>query len=97
METSLILKIAFAFVSIAFAIVWGLTLNGLMMKIVARVHGRFGPPIWQPFLDIIKNNGKRTAVSHGIMFYLGPVFRIAGGMGTFLFIPVLFGSVVFGN
>lgn len=97
METSLILKIVFAFVSVAFAIVWGLTLNGLMMKIVARVHGRFGPPIWQPFLDIIKNNGKRTAVSHGIMFYLGPVFRIAGGMGTFLFIPVLFGSVVFGN
>jgi len=97
METSLILKIAFAFVSIAFAIVWGLTLNGLMMKIVARVHGRFGPPVWQPFLDIIKNNGKRTAVSHGIMFYLGPVFRIAGGMGTFLFIPVIFGSVIFGN
>lgn len=97
METSLILKIAFAFVSIAFAIVWGLTLNGLMMKIVARVHGRFGPPVWQPFLDIIKNNGKRTAVSHGIMFYLGPVFRIAGGMGTFLFIPVIFGSIVFSN
>lgn len=97
MESTLIMGILYAFISIGFAILWGLTLNGLMLKVVARVHGRFGPPIWQPFIDILKNNGKREAVSHGIMFYLGPVFRIAGGMGTFLFIPVLFGSVVFGN
>ncbi len=97
METTLAKGIMYAFISVGFAIIWGLTLNGVMMKIVARVHGRFGPPIWQPFIDIIKNNAKRTAVSHGIMFYLGPVFRIAGGMGTFLFIPVLYGSTVFGN
>jgi NADH-quinone oxidoreductase subunit H len=31
------------------------------------------------------------------MYYLGPVFRIAGGMGTFLFIPLIYGSVVFAN
>jgi NADH-quinone oxidoreductase subunit H len=31
------------------------------------------------------------------MFYLGPVFRLAGGIGTLMFIPVIFGSPVFGN
>ncbi len=75
----------------------GVTLNGIVHKIFARVQGRLGPPVWQPFLDIIKNNSIRTAISHGVMFYLGPVFRIAGGIGTYMFIPVLFGSVYFSN
>lgn len=87
----------YALISLAVITVYGLTLTGLVWKIVARVHGRVGPPIWQPFLDIIKNNAKRTAISHGIMFYLGPVFRIAGGIGTYLFIPAIYGSVVFSN
>ena len=72
-------------------------MNGIVRRVVAKVHGRIGPPLWQPFVDIIKNNAKRTAISHGIMFYLGPVFRIAGGIGTFLFIPIIFGSTFFAN
>lgn len=76
---------------------YGLLLMGTMARIRARVQGRIGQPVWQPYIDIIKNNAKRTAVSHGVMFYLGPVFRLAGGLGTFLFIPVIFGSVVFSN
>ena len=90
-------NIFYLLISVAFITVYGLTLNGIVRKIVARAHGRLGPPVWQPFLDIIKNNAKRTAISHGIMFYLGPVFRLAGGLGTYLFIPVIFGSVVFSN
>ncbi len=76
---------------------YGILLTGTVARIVARVHGRYGIPVWQPYLDIIKNNAKRTAVMHGIMFYLGPVFRLAGGVGTYLFIPAIFGSTVFSN
>ena len=94
---SISLKIIWAFISLGVVTIWGLTLTGIVAKIFARVQGRLGPPVWQPFIDIIKNNAKRTAVSHGIMFYLGPVFRIAGGIGTYMFIPVLFGSVYFSN
>ncbi len=90
-------KLLWAFISLGVVTVWGLTLTGIVMKIFARVQGRLGPPVWQPFIDIIKNNAKRTAISHGIMFYLGPVFRIAGGIGTYMFIPVLFGSLYFSN
>jgi len=94
---SLAIKIFWAFVSLGVVTVWGLTLGGIIYKIFARVQGRLGPPVWQPFINILKNNAIRTGVSHGIMFYLGPVFRIAGGIGTYMFIPVLFGSVYFSN
>ena len=91
------LKLLWAFISLGVVTVWGLTLGGLVQIIFARVQGRIGPPVWQPFIDIFKNNMKRTSVSHGIMFYLGPVFRIAGGIGTYMFLPVLFGNVYFSN
>ncbi len=94
---SIAVKLIWAFISLGVVTVWGLTLNGIVYKIFARVQGRLGPPVWQPFIDIIKNNAKRTGITHGIMFYLGPVFRIAGGIGTYMFIPVLFGSVYFSN
>ena len=94
---SIPIKLIWAFISLGVVTVWGLTLTGIVAKIIARVQGRLGPPVWQPFIDIIKNNAKRTAISHGIMFYLGPVFRIAGGIGTYMFIPVLLGSVYFSN
>jgi NADH-quinone oxidoreductase subunit H len=76
---------------------YGLILTGVVARIVARVHGRYGIPVWQPYIDIIKNNAKRTAISHGVMFYLGPVFRLAGGVGTYLFIPAILGSRLFSN
>lgn len=94
---SIVFKIIWAFVSLGVVTIWGLTLTGIVMKIFARVQGRLGPPVWQPFIDIFKNNAKRTAVTHGIMFYLGPVFRLAGGIGTYMFIPVIFGSQYFSN
>ncbi len=93
----IMIKILYAVISVIVATVYGLTLGGVVQKIYARVHGRFGPPVWQPFIDIIKTHGKRVSISHGIMFYLGPVFRFAGGLGTYLFIPVIYGSVVFAN
>lgn len=90
-------SLIYAFLSLAFAITWGLLMFGIIYKIVARVHGRFGPPVWQPFIDIIKNNAKRTMISHGYMFFFGSVFRLAGGLGLYLFMPVLYGSVIFAN
>jgi len=97
MDIQLLISIGNSILSLFIIILWGLLMNGIVMKIVARVHGRFGPPVWQPFLDIIKNNAKRTMIAHGTMFFLGPVFRIAGGIGTYLFIPVLFGVSMFSN
>ncbi|MCF7953981.1 MAG: NADH-quinone oxidoreductase subunit H [Spirochaetales bacterium] len=76
---------------------YGLLLGGTMARVRAKVQGRIGQPVWQPYIDIIKNNVLRTGIHHGVMFYLGPVFRLAGGLGTYLFIPAVYGSVVFSN
>jgi NADH-quinone oxidoreductase subunit H len=76
---------------------YGLIMGAFIERIIAKVQGRVGIPYSQPFINILKNIFKRTAVSHGVMFYLGPVFRMAGGIGTLAFIPVIYGSEVFGN
>ena len=76
---------------------YGLLVGAFIERIIAKVQGRIGIPYKQPFINILKNFFKRTAISHGIMFFLGPVFRIAGGIGTLAFIPVLYGSEMFSN
>jgi len=76
---------------------YGLFMGALIERIIAKVQGRIGIPYSQPVINILKNLFKRTAISHGVMFYLGPVFRIAGGVGTLAFIPVIYGSETFAN
>ncbi len=92
METILI-KIGYALASLFLIFNYGLLLIGFTMKIIARVHGRIGPPVWQPYIDIVKTLSMRTAISHGVMYYLGPVFRFTGGIGLYLLIPAVYGSV----
>ncbi|MCD6501795.1 NADH-quinone oxidoreductase subunit H [bacterium] len=97
MNQPLIIKLGYAVLSVLAMTTYGLLLAGVVARIIAKAQSRIGIPIWQLYLDIIKNLAKRTSVSHGIMFYLGPIFRLAGGLGTYLFIPAIFGSTVFSN
>lgn len=92
-----LVRSGYAALSVGVAAVYGILLSGIIARTLARVQGRIGVPVWQTFIDIFKNAAKRTAVSHGTMFYLGPVFRIAGGIGTLVFIPLRYDSEVFGN
>jgi len=94
---TLLARIGFAALTAFIMFNYGILLMGSMARIRARVQGRIGIPIWQGYIDIIKNNARRWTISHGLMFYLGPVFRLAGGLGTLMFIPVVYQSVVFGN
>ncbi len=91
------IKAGYTLISLFVITNYGLLLMGTMARVRAKVQGRIGQPVWQPYIDIIKNNTRRTAVFHGVMFYLGPVFRLAGGLGTYLFIPAVYGSLVFAN
>ncbi|MBL7005876.1 MAG: NADH-quinone oxidoreductase subunit H [Spirochaetia bacterium] len=93
----ILLKALYTLISLFVITNYGLLLGGTMARVRAKVQGRIGQPVWQPYIDIIKNNFKRTGIYHGVMFYLGPVFRLAGGLGTYLFIPAVYGSVVFAN
>lgn len=97
MIQQILTKTLYLFISLMIILNYALLLIGTMARIRAKVQGRIGQPVWQPYIDIVKNYGKRTGVSHGVMFFLGPVFRLAGGLGTYLFMPVVFGYAMFEN
>jgi NADH-quinone oxidoreductase subunit H len=97
MAEAIATKALYTLISLAVILNYSLLLIGTMARVRAKVQGRIGQPAYQPYIDILKNNAKRTSINHGVMFFLGPVFRLAGGLGTYLFIPVIFGSVVFSN
>lgn len=93
----MVTKILYFLLTSVIAITYGLTLYAVIARTMAKVQGRIGMPYTQAFIDIFKNLGKRTAISHGIMFYLGPIFRMSGSVLVFVFIPVLYGNEVFAN
>ncbi len=76
---------------------WGMLMNSTIRRIGARVSGRFGIPWYQPWIDLTKLYSLKSQVSHGTMFILGPVFRLMGGVGIFLFLPIIFGSAHWSN
>jgi NADH-quinone oxidoreductase subunit H len=60
---------------------------GLSRIVIARIHRRYGPPIYQPIIDVIRLMTQRS-VSHGALFELGVVFALAGSLIAVLFIPL---------
>lgn len=74
---------------ILLAYFFGFLYYGLYRNISARVHGRFGPPVVQSFLDSIKLFLKKNSTNFGWMFYAGPIIMTTGAIITVLFIPFL--------
>lgn len=91
------MKIPYALLTLFIVVNFGMLLGALMQKIGARVGRRHGIPIYQNYVDLIKNYGLRSSITHGTMFYLGPVFRLSGGVGLLLFVPTIHGSAMFSN
>lgn len=91
------IKILYALWAISIIINVGLIIQGVVQKIAARLGRRYGIRWYQPYIDLLKNYAIRSSVTHGIMFYLGPVFRLSGGIGIYLFMPVIFDSLYFQN
>jgi NADH-quinone oxidoreductase subunit H len=89
--------IPYSLLTLFIVVNYGLLLTALMQKIGARVGRRHGIPIWQNYIDLIKNYSIRSSITHGPMFYLGPVFRLTGGVGLLLFVPTIYGSEMFSN
>lgn len=91
------MKIPYALLTLFIVLNYGLLLTALVQKIAARAGRRHGIPIWQNYVDLLKNYALRTNITHGVMYYLGPVFRLSGGVGLLLFVPSLYGSDMFSN
>ena len=74
-------------ISLFTALVVGIFFLGLSRKIIARIHRRYGPPIYQPLIDIMRMMSQRS-VSHGVIFEFGVIVALAGSLVTVLFIPL---------
>jgi len=68
------------------AVIIGIFFLGLSRKIMARIQWRYGPPITQPFIDLIRLFSQRS-VSHGHLFNFGIILSVAGSLMVVLFIP----------
>lgn len=90
-------KFLWTLLGLIIVINWGMLMSSTMRRIGARVAGRFGIPWYQPWIDLTKLYSMRSQLSHGNMFFLGPVFRLMGGVGLFLFMPMIFGSTLWTN
>jgi len=72
------------------ALIIGFFFLGLSRKVIARIHRRYGPPISQPLIDVIKLINQES-ISHGKIFDIGVILSLAGSVILVLFIP--FGGI----
>lgn len=75
----------------AFGILFGLLYKGIDRKISAHMQGRIGPPIRQPFRDVVKLFEKENIVpDHAIpwLFNLIPVIGLIATISILLYLPL---------
>ncbi|SFZ98246.1 NADH-ubiquinone oxidoreductase chain H [hydrothermal vent metagenome] len=83
------------FLMVLSAYLVGFIYYGLYRNITARFQRRIGPPVTQSFFDSIKFWTKKESISHGWMFYLGPVIMMTGALMSLFFIPFFYQSEYF--
>ncbi len=64
-------------------------LEGIIRKLIAFVHSRIGPPIYQPYLDLLKLLGKEEIVSSkSALFRFSPVIAFAAILTVSMLTPI---------
>ncbi|RYH09433.1 respiratory chain complex I subunit 1 family protein [Tropicimonas sp. IMCC6043] len=86
------IQVPYALATLFIILNYGMLMTAVVRKLAARVGGRPGIPVWQNYIDLVKNFALRSKINHGVMYYLGPVFRLTGGIGLILFVPTIYGS-----
>ncbi len=72
-------------------------LEGIMRKLKAVVHSRKGPPLYQPYIDIVKLLGKEDLrTSNSPVFRLAPLVCFGSVLTAALFLPFGFGPAAGG-
>jgi len=74
-----------------FGIIFGLLYKGIDRKIAAHMQGRIGPPIRQPFRDIVKLFTKENIVPENAIpwvFNLVPLLGLVASISILLYLPL---------
>jgi len=75
----------------AFGIIFGLFYKGIDRKLSAHMQGRIGPPIRQPFRDVVKLFTKENIVPENAIpwvFNLAPLVGLAASISILLYLPI---------
>jgi len=78
-------KIIIALIVIVLAPLLGGLIAGLDRKLTARLQGRYGPPIFQPFYDVLKLLGKKNHPMNKTQVFCVWIYFIAAVTSLFLF------------
>jgi formate hydrogenlyase subunit 4 len=81
--------LALCLLNVAVVLLLAPLFEGILRKLKAALHSRIGPPITQPFLDILKLLGKddlRTA--HGLLYAAAPALSLASVLLLATLVPM---------
>ncbi|MDH7498757.1 MAG: NADH-quinone oxidoreductase subunit H [candidate division NC10 bacterium] len=82
-----------AILNVAVALLLSPLLEGVIRKVKARIHSRMGPPLIQPYLDLLKLLGKEDIkVTDNFFVGISPLVALAAVLVASLLIPL--GGVV---
>lgn len=83
------MRIASVFVNLIYFFLLPPFLEGLMRKITARIQSRQGPPLYQPYLDLLKLLRKENLISTtNWAFRLAPLLAFASIMAAVVLLPL---------
>lgn len=74
-----------------FALILGLALKGADRRVAARLQGRVGPPLAQPFFDLVKLGFKRTMVpttANETVFLYAPLVGVISMLIAVVLVPI---------
>ncbi|MGD1005310.1 MAG: complex I subunit 1 family protein [Methanoregulaceae archaeon] len=86
------------FPGFVFLLVFGLFCEWVDRKVYARLQNRVGPPLFQPFADLIKLLGKEDIIPKNvdsILFQYTPLIAFAAVMTPIIFIPIWSATALF--
>ncbi len=81
----MIAKLFYGIVGLALAPVIGGLVAGLDRKITARMQSRFGPPVLQPFYDVLKLWGKTPMTVNAWLVLCSYLYLVSSALAVFLF------------
>ena len=79
------LKLIFALVAVAVAVPAGGLLAGVDRRLTARLQSRQGPPLLQPFYDVLKLLGKAPCVTNPWLIFSSYVCLMASAIALLMF------------
>lgn len=82
------MEIVLIFVNVVIFLLLAPLFDGVIRKLAAKVQSRQGPPIVQPYYDILKLLGKQNFNADNAAFKIAPLMAFASILSVIVFIPL---------